>query len=44
MNVLLRRCKPALFYLMSLLHLELYVIKDMLKMSGDCIELSDLHS
>ncbi|KAM6381928.1 CD99 antigen-like [Alca torda] len=44
MNVLLRHCNPTLFYPMSLSHLELYVIKDMLKTSRDGIELSDLDS
>lgn len=44
MNVFLRHCNPALSNLMSLLHLEFYAIKDMLKTSRDCISLSDLHS
>lgn len=44
MNVLLRHCKATLFYPMLVSHLELYVIKDGLKTSGDGIELSNLHS
>jgi len=44
MNVLQRYCNSIFFYMTILLNLEIYIIKDVLKMSRISIAMSDVYS